>query len=639
MANTQTTRTAEQDSLFQRVQKDFDRDMRTHKPWVDKIDRRYRAYRGVLEERSMAASFTNKQHPAYVLQSIETMVANLIDPSPKWRLRARPIIGTDDDIKRLRAGAKANELLLDHQLTIDHYAEKQRVFDLQGLITGTTAKKQMWFEKVTNRRFQKVDQMPVHDPQGNVIGEVPKYTVGAAEYSVRDDPTSEVVDVRGLVFPENATAMDRLDRIHHVMWYSFDELKELEAAAHYGTDAGGEPVDLLKDSKDFSSDLYNREKDLFDVKRTKDLIMVVEHWVDRGQRVVTTANQKVMLANKPNPFWFDHLDHPFPFVICSSMPDLFRIQGISEVELMAELQEMLWTLTNQRLDSTQLLANAIFLIADDVEDPDAFEFAPGERWLVPRPVTETVKPWSPDPSVPQMTLAAEANVKGDLQNITGGMPFVAGIDQAALQGGTATSVSIVTTLAQKRLAAKKQQFVWANGRVGEQWCALNQQFIRAPRLVPVVGREGAEDFFEIRPEMLQGVYLFETEMADESLIRQERLAETQARLQTASNVVGIFAQLSGVTGGQVPALNMRAFMDDYLEAGGVSDKDRYYLAEPVPAQGLQQPAQPATPGQDTSGTTNTALAAGPTAPSNDTSMSPGVFAQQANARANGVVNI
>jgi hypothetical protein len=35
----------------------------------------------------LAARWTNKQHPAVALQSIETMMASLTDPAPRWRLQ------------------------------------------------------------------------------------------------------------------------------------------------------------------------------------------------------------------------------------------------------------------------------------------------------------------------------------------------------------------------------------------------------------------------------------------------------------------------------------------------------------------------------------------------------------------------
>lgn len=632
-------RSREAESTVSEAVKDLEDDLHAHRILCDAFDRRYRAFRGVIEPRSQAAGWTNKQHPAIALQSIETMVANLIDPSPKWRLRAKPQMGRPGEIERVRAGARANELLLQHQLTLDKYAEKQRPFDLQALITGLTASKQMWLERRGPRRYLETVDEPVYNAFDVQIGSVPRLReMRQDDYAYRDDPTSEVVDVRDLILPENATSMTRLPRLQHRMWFSYDELKELEAAGHYGKEAGGEPVDLLKETKGFANEAYNREQDLFGVKRTKDLIEVVECWREHGKKAVTVGNRNVLLANKPNPFWLDHLDYLYPFVVCSGMPDLFRIPGISEAELMQELQEMLWTLMNQRLDSLQLLSNAIFLLADDIEDPDAFEFAPGERWLVPRPVDETVKPWHPDPMVPRMTIEAESLLRGDVQNVTGGMPFLSGTESQGVDQQTATGVSIVTSLAQKRLAAKKQQFVWAKARIGEQWCAMNQQFIRSERQVPVIGTEGVEAFETIRPDLIQGSYLFETEMVDDSLMRAERRAEAQAKLQVLSAQLPALAAMKQMDP-QVPMLNIWALIDDVLETFDVSDKERYRSASPAPQQSMPgQSGMPAGPEQNGGGITNEALAAGPSSPSNPESMSPVAAMQRMMSQAGGPNN-
>ena len=614
-----------------KVLKDLDEDLRAHRLFADRVDQRYRAYRGIIEERSQADNWTHKHHPAIVLQSIETMVANLIDSSPKWRLRVNPIMDDPAAVQRLRDGARANEILLSHQLNIDHYAEKQRPFDLQGLIAGLTVSKQFWLEKKGTRKSLRTVEEPIIDIFGLEIGSIPRLREMETPTTFRDDPTSEVVDVRDFIWQRGATGLANCSRVYHRVWLDFDELKELEKDGKYGKSAGGESVDTLKDSRSFGSDLYKREQELFETDKSKDKIEVIECWIERGKRVVTVANRKVLLSDKPNPFWFEHLDHSFPFVVCSAMPDLFVIPGISEVELMAELQEQLWTLSNQRLDNLSLIANSVFLVADDMEDPDGFEFGPGERWLVPRPVKDSIQPFSPDPQGAQISLQAEELLRGDIQNVTGGMPFLSGTDSGTIDQKTATGVSIITSLAQKRLATKKQMFTWAKRRIGEQWCALNQQYVRATRIVPTVGEDGVDAFMEIQPDLLQGSYSFETEMVEESFLRQEKRAEAQSKLQVFLQAAPVFAAL------QVP-LNAKAFMDDYLESFDITDKDRYYSAQQqIPPGGQQQQAP--QPGQNGQGVTAPQSVMAQTSPSNEMSMNPAVMMQRMLAAQGGPNNI
>lgn len=626
-----------QAEIVSRVVSEFADDNKAWQPFIEKVDRNYRAYRGILEQRSQAAKWTNKQHPAYVFQSIETMVANLLDPSPKWRLRALPINGTPQDLQRMKDGAQANERLLNHQLSCDHFAEKQRVIDLQGLIAGLTVTKQRWnFRKGQVRQRQAIAE-PVYDDYGILVGTQPVYQEVTREEVLADDPTCEPVDVRDFVPHESATSLAHCKRVTHRLWFTYDELKRLEELGVY------ENVAELKESRDQGDEagLYSREQDLFQANRAKDQIEVLEQWrVDPdapgGMRVVSVGNKTVLLRDKPTPFYFDRLEHQYPFMVCSGTPDLFRIAGISEVEMMAEIQEMLWTLVNQRLDNLQLVNNAIFFLAEDMEDPDSFEFAPGARNLLPRPLDQSFQQWSPDVRVAEVSLSAEGLMKSDLQNVTGGLGFMSGTENQNMDQTTATGVSIVTSLAQRRLAAKKQQFVWAKRRIGEQWCALNQQFITGHRLVPTVGRGGAESFEEIRPDLLQGQYVFETELAEESLIQQQRRAENQAKLTVALNAAQYFHALPGQ-----PGLNLKAFMDDYLEAFDVNDKERYYTeseAAQPPLPGPQQQGQQPAPGQQPQGVT-AASASDATSPSNVESMSPAQFTQRQGATLGGANNV
>jgi hypothetical protein len=108
------------------------------------------------------------------------------------------------------------------------------------------------------------------------------------------------------------------------------------------------------------------------------------------------------------------------------MPQPFSTIGMSDIELIEELQEMLWemaTSVRQRRAHQQLH----HLIRSDVDDPDAFEFYPGARWPVDDDRTQ-VEPLQPPYQLAEVTLQAEALLKGDLQNVTSAAPFAAARD-------------------------------------------------------------------------------------------------------------------------------------------------------------------------------------------------------------------
>jgi hypothetical protein len=185
----------------------------------------------------------------------------------------------------------------------------------------------------------------------------------------------------------------------------------------------------------------------------------------------------------------------------------------------------------------------------------------------------------------------------------------------------------------------KQQFKWAEKQVGEQWLQLNQQFITEDRLVQIVGPDGAHAFEQISPLALQGDYFLSMEAMDQSLIKQENLAQAQARLQVAGNMAQFFAGLP-----TQPNLNLKAFMDDYLQSADIQDTERYYSTKQPQPQGQQlPPGQPqqggqAQPGQAPNGVT-APQASDANSPSNAFSQSPVVAQQRLGAMAGGPNNV
>lgn len=602
-----------------RVLKGFYQDLETHNRFSIQTDRNYRAYRGVLERRAQSASWNNQQHPAYILQVIETMIASSLDPNPRWNVRARPKMGPPEQIQAEIDGAKAMSILLNEQLDIDQFATKQRPFVMQGFIAGLTVAKQYWRFSEGPRKGLGINQVTV--PGSDYT--VPQIGPQTGVEILHDNPTTEIIDVRDFIWHEAATSLDRAMRVTHRVWYSMDELLQLQAAGVY------ENVDQLSDTQDFSEELSRRERagDFFYQNRAKNQVEVLEQWFyDKGEIwVISVGNRKVCLTPggkaKPNPFWHGK----YPFVVASSMPDLFRVNGISEVEVIRDLQEMLWTLMNQRLDNTQMLNNAIALIRSDVDDPDAYEWAPGARWLVDD--INQVELLKIDPITSELSLQAESGIKSDLQNISGGMPLISGSDQQ-MDSNTATAASIFTSLAQRRLAAKKQNFTYAYSEIGNQWIALNQQFIREPKALAIVGPDGAPFVKQVSPLQIQGRLHIENQLMDESMMRQERRAEAQAKLQVAVSAALPFAQ-SGTP------LNLQAFMDDYLEAFGEGDTTKYYTAK-NPLPNMQQP-QTSGAGQQTGGAT-APQAIDANSPSHAFSQSPVAATQQMAALAGGPNN-
>jgi len=595
-----------------------DCERRYHDNFVDKIERRYASYRALSSGPTPGTPDDEDWHSdvttPYVMQTCEGMLATMLEPSPRFNVqpRPKPEESLPDVLERLHAVDAISDTLR-YALDRDGFARKQRDFMQQDLICGISVLKDYWNTERRTVTQLAPEEIAIYDASDTQIDSIVTHSEQQVKDTlVADDACAEVRDVRDFFWPSQAASVAKAEFLIDRTWDSFASLKRKEKIGLYKN------VDKLKEGSSVAQmkKLSDREQRLRGVDRTQDLVEVLEYWTP--ERVITVGNRNVLLRDDPNPFWNGRL----PFVVCSAMPDAFQIPGISVVEALAQLQEMLWTLQNQRLDVVRMLANLITVIRSDVDDPEAFEWAPNAQWFVED--TGQVDTLKVDPTVASITLQAEGLLKGDLQNIMGGLPMASGSDSQTIDQQTATGVSIITTIAQRIIQSRKQHYLWAYADLGRHFLLLYQQFLRDDRVVKIVGLEGAKAYRSISPLEIQGDFDVMIDVTSDSLLRQERRAEAQSLLQIAAQTQMVFAQ-SGAP------LNLKAFMERTLDAYDIPDKERYFMPPQVGAAtaGMPPGAPPGGPGQapappagPPNGVTNVGAAAGPMSPNSADSMSP-----------------
>jgi hypothetical protein len=540
-----------------------------HTRWVEKVEKRYRAYRGLAEKRqSDVPTWRSNLTIPYLLQITEGMISTMQDPKPTWDVACRPRIGEPHELIQGRyQSAKVASAALQWAMDDDDFFLKQRPFMQQDLIAGMTLAKVVWAYEATNMTHLVPTVFEITDDWGNVrdryVGtdEQEQHTV------LRDGPSMIVRDVRDFFWPEGSKSVDQAAYVIDRSWETWDALKAKEKAGVYKN------VDLLKEARNnqAQNDLTDREQTLWSQQRNKDLIEVLEYWED--DQVITVGGRAVVLAGgRPNPLRIKRK----PFVACSAMPDAFQMVGMSVVEGLAQIQEYLWTLQNQRLDALRLLVNPVTLIRSDVDDSDAFEWYPGAEWMVEDP--GQVSQLQIDPAPAQISLEAEALLKGDLQNMLGGLPMAGGVSSGSIDQKTATGMSIITSIAQKLIGARKQHYSWAYSRVGELFLGVMGQMLRESRTIAQVGKEGAQELLEIHPLDLQGDFDVKINVLDESVVKQEKLQEAMAIV----NMVAPIAQLANV--------NMQPFVERVLTAAGIEDTQQFFNnPQSQPQQGMFPP--------------------------------------------------
>lgn len=634
----------------------FDRALRSvqdaekqHSEFVEKVEARYKAYRGILDKQKDVQDWASQAHPPYIMHIVETTLASLIEDKLNYRIRPRLTMDMLQDPQaadRARLGAKAHQILFDWQLQRDHFSEIQRPFNLQHAIAGLTVAKTYWVSDTQTRRHLKPVEETVLGPDGfTVVGTITKLEEAESDFVVYDGPTTEVRDVRDFLWHEAATELKTARYVCDRVWKGLEDIEEGLKGDDpvFGTGKGGwDGAEILKlltakesdgeaRAESFKDMFGTREQEIFNVDRTKDLIEVIEVWDNTTKMVTTIANRKVLLSHRPFPFWHNQP----PFVVCSTQPDLFRIPGISQVEKVAHLQDMLWEIQNQSISNLRLINNAIFMFPYDIEDVDLYDFEPGARWPIEDP--QAVQMWTPSAIPAEVSQGREGLLKGDLQNLAGGFPFASGTDSQTVDQKTATGASLVSSLAQRSVNLAKQQVTQAWGRVGEQRMRLNMQFVREPEVVPVVGLGGQDSIHIVEPMLLHGDFDFIAEPSSDALMKQEDQAAAQALLQLAMAAAPISAQLALAGAGKM--INFDAFVEDALHAFGKDDVDRYFTnAKPSPLQ--QNSQQPGAPDQGGGGGITASQSVDPAvSPSASISQAPSTLVQRALASTGGGQNV
>ena len=201
----------------------------------------------------------------------------------------------------------------------------------------------------------------------------------------------------------------------------------------------------------------------------------------------------MLLYDGEKPFWMAGK----PVVIGSSRPDMFRIEGISETELVDHLQQALHMVTNLRMDNLKFTVKRGATYRDSISDPTRLVMRPAFLW----PVTDHDDVHFQDqPPLPPEAYQEEETLLGRLQYVTGITPYITGA-----QAGTGSTrrprpgSRLLQESASRLLTFKANQIrmnVWQ--RTFEQWADLTKQFLTAEQDIRIVG-PGRHVLAEARP--------------------------------------------------------------------------------------------------------------------------------------------
>lgn len=509
---------------------------------------RYRAYKGVLER--AVDIWQSQLSPPYIFQIIETVYSMIASEHP----RSRVFPQGEDDIK----GALAMDKLLPIQRAEDNFDEKYARWVKQGLVLGASPAKIGWetlMDQVSRRVF---------DP------ETGRMTVQSGREVVRDGPTFDPVDLSDFFWDPSASRLDQAAFCIARWWVTLESIK---------ANPNFHNIDMLKDAprggqarSAMKNEAINRDK--------SNLIELWEYW-DRD-RLIVVANGSIVVRNEPMPFWHRKL----PFIMCTPVPDIYSMEGMSEVDLIKDIQAAIWMFLNQRIDNTRLISNAIIMIRDTIDDPEKLVFEPGAVWPVADP--QEVMLWTPNQNIGQASLEAEQELKSDLLNLTAAVQYLGGSSPTEMQNDTATGISIMQNSAQSRVMTKRQRIYDSLTEYGSQQIANNKQLWRGPIDIRVPGTTSDQEFqfqtVHAQDILCDCCYYIET--ATESMNRQERRQE-------ALQLLNVFIPLLPIADQMGVKISVERLVEKVLDSFDVKDTENWVTAPPAP----EQMGAPPPPGQ------------------------------------------
>lgn len=608
---------------------------------VQKRSDAYHAFKDVAKDPSYMG-WRNAHFAPYVMHIVDSTLASMVEDRIRFAVKARPTLSDLYDpayVGVAERGARAHQILLDWQNAQSKFTRIQRPFLLQNAIAQLTVAKTVWTTREERRKQLVVDEEllldendePIIDPLSGMPRTATSLRTETKAVTVYDGPTTEVVDIFDWGWEKGATSMKNAHYVWHRTWASWDEIeKEYGDDGAYGPDQGGwtlkqvrDVIGGVEDSADVSDTRrWSQKETTHDWKRLE----VVELWNLRTREVTTFVSKRALLSHKPFPFFHGET----PFIVCTTQPDLFSFTGISQVEKVMALQELLWKIQNQSVDNLELINNAIVIFNPALESASSLQFYPGAAWPVEDP--ELVKMWAPNPLPAEVSLSREGLLKGDMQNVAATFPFSSGAESQTVDQKTATGASIVSNLAQRSIDMAKQPVYEALADIGQQRLLLNQQFIREEMAIPVLGLDGKETYEELLPELLAGEFHYELEPIPDALSKQAEQAKATAMMQVMGQMAPIVLPLAQA--GAARMINFDKVIEFYLKANEIENTEQFFISK-APAVGLPSQGSAAAPGSEPMGITGDGSVDPSVSPSAMISQSPETAGQRLQALSGG----
>ncbi len=480
-----------------------------HKQRVLRFNNAYRVWRGQPDIKQAAGTdWRTRLYVKYGMQVVDQALVNLVQGVPAVSVKPR------------RPGderpAKAMEHALGFFTDEDHLAEKEAIVAQQALIYAVSPARVRWLYDVT--------------PSGKLISDRPTFEPWDV-YNCWWDPLASDPQCAEYVVFRSYLTRDQLESYRYDADKNQGRFRNLDLLFEAGS---APPPDTRQQNQMLPLPLG-----VYQGKYAVD-----ETWraTQMGWRCTITGNDKVLLYDGPSPY--KTLDGP-PIMVSTARPDMFRIEGISETELIDAIQQALWLVENLRHDQMKMTVLRGATVRETVPNMKALVFRPSFLW----PVTDhdDVKFQEPPPLPPEAYRESDT-LLSRLQYVTGITPYVSGASSSGtgVDQNTATGVSLLTQSASRLLqfkAAIIHQRTWQ--RMYEMWAGLTKQYITSDLMMRIAGPQDTYTWQPISAKEIRDAdddFDIRVQAGDEAANRQQERADTLA----LANAMAPFVQAQAI---------------------------------------------------------------------------------------------
>lgn len=361
----------------------------------------------------------------------------------------------------------------------------------------------------------------------------------------RDHPVMINVPIRDFFIDPTATSLENARYMGRRFLSTIDELKTFEIVDPETGDMLPKYKNLDKIKEEnltgapggAGETTDKQEKDMWYGSTVnepeKHQVEVLEYWT--GDKTISVVNRSVVIEDTENYYKAkaraNGVKHPrglMPFAVARDYVDMSLFYAKSEIDFIADQQELLNDITNQNTDAITYALNPMYTLDPKYADKiSEVENLPGAVYPFESGTLAPIQM----ANVPQDAFNERLNIKNEMRETSGSSEIVRGVKSD--QDPTATEVNAQIAGAGQRIGLKitqiENEYFHRMARIVFELIKL---YVTEPRMVQILGKDGAK-WEEFDPsDFLEGEYepraqldiIIENQKQEDSANAKEMLA-------------------------------------------------------------------------------------------------------------------